>query len=77
MTQTTIGLPRFSNSLPLECNVYMTIKRSFHGLQYGLKGRGKDRNKYCQNVELKAKKTIEQSTLDQNMNEDFDHSKPK
>ena len=37
MIQSTICLPRLSNSLPLKCNVYKTIKRSFMGCNVGLK----------------------------------------
>jgi len=42
MMQSTICLPRFSNSLPLKCNVHKTIKRCFMGCDVGLKvgGRG-------------------------------------
>ena len=43
----------------------MTIKRSFHGLQCGLKGRGKEEDQCFGNVELKAMKSMEQPTLDQ------------
>jgi len=38
MMQSTTCLPRFSNSLPLKCNVHKIIKRPFYGLW--LKGRG-------------------------------------
>jgi len=65
MMQSTICLPRLSNSLLLKCNVHKIIKRSFHGLQCGLKGRRKEVDKYFGNVELKAKKTMEQPTLNQ------------
>jgi len=37
MTQSTICMPRFSNSLPLKCNMYKTIKRSFMSCNVGLK----------------------------------------
>jgi len=65
MMQCTICLPKFSNSLPLKCNVHKTIKRSFIGCNVGLKGKGKEVDKCLGNVELKAMKTIEQPTLDQ------------
>jgi len=53
--QSTICLPRFSNSLPLKCNVHMEIKRSFKGCNVGLKGMGKEVDKYFfGNMELKA-----------------------
>ena len=39
MMQSTICLPRFSNSLPLKRNVHNTIKRSFMGCNVGLKVR--------------------------------------
>ena len=42
--QNTIGLPRFSSSPPLECNMQSTIKRTFHGLSCGLKGKGEEMN---------------------------------
>jgi len=42
----------------------------------GLKGKGKDREKYFGNVKLKAITTIEQPTLYQNKNKDYHHSNP-
>ena len=37
MMHSTIGLPRFSNSLPLKCNVHKIIKRSFMGYNVDLR----------------------------------------
>jgi len=37
MIQSTICLPRFSNSKPLKCNVHKIIKRSFMSCNMGLK----------------------------------------
>jgi len=77
MMQTTVCFLRFSNSLPVEYNVHMTTKRSSHGSERGLKGRRKERDKCFENRELKATKTTEQPTLDQNENKDYQHSNSK
>jgi len=77
MMQTTMSLPRFSNCLPLEWNVHMMIKNSFHGLWHGLKGKGKERDKCFGNMEVKATKTMEQPTLEQNKNKDYQHTNSK
>ena len=37
MMHSSIGLPRFSNSLPLKCNVHKITKRSFVGYNVGLR----------------------------------------
>jgi len=39
--QSTICLPRVSNSLPLECNEHKIIKRAFKGYNVGFKVRGR------------------------------------
>ena len=74
--QTTMSLPRFSNCLPLEWNVHMMIKNSFHGLWHGLKGKGKERDKCFGNIELKAMKTMKQALINQHENEHYKHSTP-
>jgi len=42
-----------------------------------VKGEGKERDKCFENMELKAMKTMKQSTLYQNENKDYQHSYPK
>jgi len=53
------------------------MRRSFMGCNVGLKVREKRWTNEFGNVELKAMKTIEQPTINQNKNEDYQHPNPK
>ena len=74
--QTTICLSRFSNSLPLSCNVHMVMKWSFMGCNVDLKVREKRWTNNLEYVELKAMKTMKQALINQHENEHYKHSTP-
>jgi len=69
MMQTTIGLSRFSSSLPLKRQYAHRQSRGLYlGCNVGLKVGKKRWTNVLGFVELIAKKTIEQPTIDQNKN---------
>ena len=65
MKQSTIGLPKFSSSLPLKCNMLMTIRGLFMPCKVGSKVGEKRWTNIWGFVELIAKKTMEQPTMSQ------------
>ena len=73
--QTTIDLSRFSSSLPLRMQCAHRQSRGLYlGCNVGLKVGEKRWTNILGFVELIAKKTMEQPTIDQNQNKDYQHS---